>query len=212
MQIPLLLFVIAVVAYLLGGLNGSIIASKTLYRKDIRQHGSRNAGLTNYLRTFGPGGLAIVLGTDILKSVLAVLFGGWLLGTQGHAVTGRIFACLFLMLGHVWPVAYQFRGGKGVLCAGVAVMLVDWRMGLLCWGVFLFCAALTRYVSLGSICCSIFFPLDLLFLGYRGIDVCLSLLCALLLIARHGQNIRRLLRGEESRFSIGKPQRGMNDC
>ena len=202
-MIPFLLLIIAVVSYLLGGLNGAIIASKTLYRNDVRRHGSHNAGLTNYLRTFGPGGVAIVLLTDVLKSVVAVLFGGWLLGTQGFASTGKIFACFCLMLGHVWPVIYQFRGGKGVLCAGVGVLLVDWRMGLMCWGVFLACVLLTRYVSFGSICCSIFFPIGLIIFGYPWIDVVLALLCALLLICKHGKNIRRLLKGEESKFSLG---------
>ncbi len=209
-MITFLLFVIAIVAYMLGGLNGAIIASKTLYRNDVRRHGSHNAGLTNYLRTFGPGGVAIVLLTDVLKSVLAILFGGWLLGTQGFPVTGKIFACFCLMLGHIWPVIYQFRGGKGVLCAGVAVLMVDWRMGLMCWAVFLACVIFTRYVSLGSICCSIFFPIGLLFLGYRGIDIWLALFCALLLIGKHEKNIRRLIKGEESRFSLGQ-FRGGND-
>lgn len=203
-MITFLLCIIAVCAYLLGGLNGAIIASKTIFKNDVRDHGSRNAGLTNYLRTYGVVGVALVLLTDILKSVAALLIGGWLLGTQGYPVTGRIFAAFCLMLGHIWPVFYQMRGGKGVLCAGVAVLMVDWRMGLLCWMVFLVIVIFTRYVSLGSICCSVFFPIGLLIFSYTGIDVWLSLFCALLLIGKHWKNIIRLIRGQESKLKISQ--------
>ena len=203
-MITFLLCIIAVCAYLLGGLNGAIIASKTIFRNDVRDFGSKNAGLTNYLRTYGVVGVTLVLLTDILKSVAALLIGGWLLGTQGYPVTGRIFAAFCLMLGHIWPVFYQLRGGKGVLCAGVAVLMVDWRMGLLCWVVFLVTVIFSRYVSLGSICCSIFFPIGLLIFGYSGIDVWVALFCTLLLIGKHWKNIVRLIQGKESKLSIGK--------
>lgn len=206
-MITLLLCITAVVAYFLGGLNGSIIASKTIYKNDVRDFGSHNAGLTNYLRTYGVGGVALVLLTDILKSVIAILIGGWLLGTQGYPVTGRVFATFCLMLGHIWPAFYQLRGGKGVLCAGVAVLMVDWRAGLLCWVVFLVVVIFTHYVSLGSISCSIFFPIGLLIFGHRGIDVWLGLFCALLLIGKHHKNIIRLIHGKESKLSIGSKRK-----
>lgn len=198
-----LLVVIALLAYCLGGFNGAIITSHLLHRNDVRSFGSHNAGLTNYLRTYGTAGSAVVILTDVLKSLLAVLIGGWLLGLRGFPVTGRVFACFCLMLGHIWPVLYQFRGGKGVLCAGIGVLLADWRVGLLCWVVFLVVVLFTRYVSLGSICCSVFFPLGMLIFGHRGIDVWLSLFCALLLIGKHYQNILRLLAGKESKLDLG---------
>ena len=203
MKITLFLLITAVCAYFLGGLNGSIIASRFFWKKDVREHGSGNAGLTNYLRTFGPAGVALVLITDIFKSVIAVLIGHWLLGLTGHAVTGRLFAGFCLMLGHIYPAFYQFRGGKGVLCAGTMVLLVDWRAGLICWVVFLVVVIFTQYVSLGSVCCALFFPLGLLIFSYRGIDVWLALFCALLLIFKHYQNILRLIHGKESKLSFG---------
>ena len=116
-MIPGLLAAIAVFSYLLGGLNGAIIASKYVFHRDVRDYGSGNAGLTNFYRTFGAPGLAIVIGTDVLKTVIAVVAGGLIMGTQGAASTGQVFAGFCVMLGHIYPVFYGFRGGKGVLCA-----------------------------------------------------------------------------------------------
>ena len=91
-MIPGLLAAIAVFSYLLGGLNGAIIASKYVFHRDVRDYGSSNAGLTNFFRTFGAPGLAIVIGTDVLKTVIAVVAGGLIMGTQGAAATGQVFA------------------------------------------------------------------------------------------------------------------------
>lgn len=198
-----LLFVIAIICYFLGGINGALLASRLLHNTDIRSFGSHNAGLTNYLRTYGYAGCALVIATDVLKTVIAVLIGGWLLGTRGYPVTGRAFACFCVMLGHIWPYFYQFRGGKGVLCAGTAVLLIDWRVGLFCWVVFLIVVLFTRYVSLGSITASVFLPIGMLIFSHRGIDVWLTLFCALLLIGKHYQNILRLIGGKESKLKFG---------
>ena len=134
-MIPGLLAAIAVFSYLLGGLNGAIIASKYVFHRDVRDYGSGNAGLTNFFRTFGAPGLAIVIGTDVLKTVIAVVAGGLIMGTQGAASTGQVFAGFCVMLGHIYPVFYGFRGGKGVLChrtgdktgplAGIAMVAPD---------------------------------------------------------------------------------------
>ena len=118
-MIPGLLAAIAVFSYLLGGLNGAIIASKYVFHRDVRDYGSGNAGLTNFFRTFGAPGLAIVIGTDVLKTVIAVVAGGLIMGTQGAASTGQVFAGFCVMLGHIYPVFYGFRGGKGVLCGAL---------------------------------------------------------------------------------------------
>ena len=112
-MIPGLLAAIAVFSYLLGGLNGAIIASKYVFHRDVRDYGSGNAGLTNFYRTFGVPGLAIVIGTDVLKTVIAVVAGGLIMGTQGAAATGQVFAGFCVMLGHIYPVFYGFRCGRG---------------------------------------------------------------------------------------------------
>lgn len=129
-MIPGLLAAIAVFSYLLGGLNGAIIASKYVFHRDVRDYGSGNAGLTNFYRTFGAPGLAIVIGTDVLKTVIAVVAGGLIMGTQGAASTGQVFAGFCVMLGHIYPVFYGFRGGKGVLCAETMLLIVSFPTGL----------------------------------------------------------------------------------
>lgn len=129
-MIPGLLAAIAVFSYLLGGLNGAIIASKYAFHRDVRDYGSGNAGLTNFYRTFGAPGLAIVIGTDVLKTVIAVVAGGLIMGTQGAASTGQVFAGFCVMLGHIYPVFYGFRGGKGVLCAETMLLIVSFPTGL----------------------------------------------------------------------------------
>ena len=121
----LLLIVTAVIAYYLGSLNGAILSARFIFHKDVRDYGSGNAGLTNYYRSFGVPGLAIVAAIDIIKSVLAVTIGGALLGIVGAKMIGKLFAGFCLIMGHVFPVYYQFRGGKGVMCAYVTAFLVD---------------------------------------------------------------------------------------
>jgi len=157
-KITIFLAIIGVVAYLLGGINGSIIASMNFFNKDVRHFGSGNAGLTNFARTFGVKGAAIVIIVDVIKTVAAVMLGSWLLGLVGYPVIGKLFAGFCAMLGHVYPVYYRFHGGKAVLCIGTIAWMGDWRGGLVCWVVFLAVVVFTKYVSLGAIMGAVFFP------------------------------------------------------
>jgi glycerol-3-phosphate acyltransferase PlsY len=196
------LLIIAVVAYLLGGVNGAIITSRYLYRKDIRQFGSGNAGLTNFYRVFGKKGTAIVIAVDALKAIIAVALGGLLMKPFGAAVTGKTMAMFFAMLGHAFPVYYGFHGGKTVLCGGFCALMLDWRIGLMCWGVFLIAVIATRYVSLGSICAGIVLPLGVVIFKGEPIEILLAAMSGLLLVGMHWQNILRLLVGKENKFSF----------
>lgn len=202
-MIPGLLAAIAVFSYLLGGLNGAIIASKYVFHRDVRDYGSGNAGLTNFYRTFGAPGLAIVIGTDVLKTVIAVVAGGLIMGTQGAASTGQVFAGFCVMLGHIYPVFYGFRGGKGVVCAAVTLLCVDIRLGLLALVIFAVIVAFTRYVSLGSICAALVAPLGV-WAEFGGLCGWLCLFCTLLLVIKHRSNIRRLLTKTESKLELKK--------
>lgn len=199
----LLLILIAIVAYCLGGLNGAIITSRFVFHKDVRSYGSHNAGLTNFLRTFGPGSVAMVLGIDVIKSVIAVLLGGALLNIVGEKEIGQIFAAFCLMMGHILPVLYQFKGGKGVLCAGTFILVMDWRVGLICWAVFILVVILSRYVSVASMLSCLVAPIIMPMFDYSGLEVLLVLLCALLVVIRHGENILRLIGGTENQLSFG---------
>jgi glycerol-3-phosphate acyltransferase PlsY len=212
------MIVAAVPAYLLGSVNGAIIASKYLYRKDIRQYGSGNPGLTNFYRVFGKGGALLVVAIDMFKTIAPVIFGGWLFGrfsdtalstvwlfdwAFGVSLFGKALAGLFVTLGHCFPLFYRFKGGKGVMAVGAVLIVLDWRLALISWGLFIILTALTRLVSLSSMIGAAAFPISQYLLGIGGYwELLATSLCTILLIARHEPNIRRLVKGEESRFSF----------
>lgn len=208
MLTPVLLVLIAAAAYVLGSVNGSIIVSRYLFHSDVRTMGSGNAGLTNFYRNYGPKGIAGVLGIDIAKGVLAALIGGLVFplatGDQAlkpeYADIGRLFATFCLILGHVFPVFYGFRGGKGILCGVSAVFIVDYNAGVIALVVFVLAFLLTRYVSLGSVLGTISVPVTLLAKGFSGLCLILACLSVLLVIMKHGENIVRIIRHKEPRF------------
>ena len=208
MLTPVLLVLIAAAAYVLGSVNGSIIVSRYLFHSDVRTMGSGNAGLTNFYRNYGPKGIAGVLGIDIAKGVLAALIGGLVfpLATGDQALKpeyvdiGRLFAVFCLILGHVFPVFYGFRGGKGILCGGSAVFIVDHTAGVIALVVFVLAFLLTRYVSLGSVLGTISVPVTLMAKGFSGLCLILACLSVLLVIMKHGENIVRIIRHKEPRF------------
>ena len=214
----LLMVVTAVPAYLLGSVNGAITASKVFYRKDIRDFGSGNPGLTNFYRTFGKGGFLLVVLIDVIKTIAPVLFGGWLFATftdMDHMDFGPIYrfidvtyfgqalAGFFVMLGHCFPVFYKFKGGKGIMAIGAIAIIIDWRVALISWGVFILVTLITRYVSLGSIIGSITFPASMLILHVGEVaELTVVILCVVLVIIRHIPNIKRLIKGEESKLKL----------
>jgi len=208
MLTPVLLVLIAAAAYVLGSVNGSIIVSRYLFHSDVRTMGSGNAGLTNFYRNYGPKDIAGVLGIDIAKGVLAALIGGLVfpLATGDQALKpeyvdiGRLFATFCLILGHVFPVFYGFRGGKGILCGVSAVFIVDYNAGVIALVVFVLAFLLTRYVSLGSVLGTISVPVTLLAKGFSGLCLILACLSVLLVIMKHGENIVRIIRHKEPRF------------
>lgn len=208
MLTPVLLVLIAAAAYVLGSVNGSIIVSRYLFHSDVRSMGSGNAGLTNFYRNYGPKGIAGVLGIDIAKGVLAALIGGLVfpLATGDQALKpeyvdiGRLFAVFCLILGHVFPVFYGFRGGKGILCGVSAVFIVDYNAGVIALVVFVLAFLLTRYVSLGSVLGTISVPVTLLAKGFSGLCLILACLSVLLIVMKHGENIVRIIRHKEPRF------------
>ena len=204
MKFVLLIIAMAILAYVLGSVNGAIIASKYFFRKDIREYGSGNPGLTNFYRVFGKVGVLFVVAIDVVKTVAPVLIGGWLFGRFfDMALFGRVITGFFVMLGHCFPVFYGFRGGKGVMAAGAILFIVDWRIAIISWGVFALITATTRFVSLGAIIGSAAYPISMLMLHVGGFkEVIAAFLSVVLIIARHQGNVVRLIKGEESRFSF----------
>lgn len=203
-KVVLLLILTAVTAYMVGGINGAIITSYNIFHKDIRDYGSGNAGLTNFIRIFGLKGAVLLVFVDVVKTVASVLLGGWIMGFVGLSMVGKLFAGFCAMLGHVYPVYYHFRGGKSVLCIGTMVWCFDWRVALICWLTFLIIVIFTKYVSLGAIIGSAMVPVTLLIFGYSLTEVLLGLLCAGLVIFSHRENIKKLKNGTENKLSLGK--------
>ena len=204
MKFILIILVSAIPAYLLGSVNGAIITARVFYHKDIREYGSGNPGLTNFYRVFGKGGALLVIAIDVFKTIAPLFFGGWLFGRYfGMPLFGRAISGFFVMLGHCFPIYYGFKGGKGVMAAGAIYIILDWRIAIVSWGVFIILTALTRYVSLSAMIGSALFPPALLIFKIGGSYEFIAVaICVVLLIARHKSNIGRLIRGEESKFSF----------
>ena len=197
---------VAVLSYLLGCVNGAIATSHLCYHDDVRRHGSGNAGLTNFYRTYGAKCALMVIAFDMLKALGAVWLGGRFLGVLlGWGVAGKYFAALFCVIGHIFPAFYSFRGGKGILCSGTLLLLLDWRIAAVGWGLFLILWLTTRYVSLGSVTGAVSFPITTaIFYWGSWAVVALSVLIAGLVVWAHRANIDRLLRGTESKFQWHK--------
>lgn len=191
----------ALAGYLLGSLNSSLIVGK-LYGVDVREHGSGNAGTTNALRTMGKKAALLVLLGDILKGVLAYTAGYYIYGGG----TGGMLGGTAAVLGHVWPVYFGFRGGKGVLTSFAVLLMFDWQLALGLLGVFAVIVLLTGYVSLGSVIAAVLFPAAAAVLGRSAGEIVFSAVIAALIVIKHYSNIGRLLNGTESKFSFCKKQ------
>ena len=190
----------ALIAYLCGCINGAILISKHYLKEDVRTRGSGNAGLTNFYRNYGPKYAALVLVLDALKMVAAVLITCAFLG---YAPLAKLFGGFFCALGHIFPVTFRFKGGKGILSCATLLFMLDWRMGLICLSAFVIIVAATRYISLGSIVVSALSPfVFMVFYWGSWWSLALLTLTATLLIWSHRSNIRRLLSGTESKFSF----------
>lgn len=204
------LVVTAVIAYFCGCLNGAVIVSKYILKDDIRTHGSGNAGLTNFHRTFGGKLTAVVLLLDVVKMVVAVWVGIvlaclWFHGSRAEELSMRAeyWAGLWCLLGHMFPVTFGFKGGKGVLSGVTLMFCLDWRMGLIAMGIFLVVVLLTRYISLGSCLAALSFPVGTwLFVSRQPLIVGMSVALTALVIFMHRGNIERIVKGEERKFSL----------
>ena len=196
--------VTALVCYFLGNHNGAICVSAMLH-DDVRQHGSGNAGLTNFIRSFGAGRALLVIAIDVGKAVLACLLGGLMLAPYGYALEGRVLGGVFVMLGHDFPALQGFRGGKGILSGWFIAWTVDWRIGALIGVVFFTAYLLTQYVSLGSVLAAITFAVGFVVFHHDNLWVMAGgVFMGLLTVFMHRGNIARLLKGEERKTNLFK--------
>ena len=166
--------------YLLGSILFGVLISKVMYNDDVRNHGSGNAGLTNFYRNYGARCAPMVIAFDMLKAVGAVLLGNYFLGyLLGWGAAGKYFGALFCVIGHMFPVFYGFKGGKGAF-------VVLWLT--------------TRYVSLGSVAAAVSLPFTTYFVFHNTACTVLGTCISLLVLWAHRSNIKRLLNGTESKF------------
>ena len=201
MWLPILLTVI--IGYLLGNLNGAVCMSYLMAHEDVRSHGSGNAGLTNFIRTYGAGKSLSVILIDGGKAVLACLAGDMLLSAYGLGFEGRVLGGAAAMLGHVFPALLGFKGGKGILSGLFIALSVDWRIALIILGVFAVAYFATQYVSLGSVLAAVAFGVGfVLFHGGKPLVMLGGLLMGGLTVFMHRTNIVRLLKGQEKKTHL----------
>ena len=193
---------VMLLSYFFGCFNGSFMVSHFIIRDDVRKHGSGNAGLTNFYRTYGAKYALLVIACDMGKTVAACLLGSFFFRCLGWDGTlGTLLAGLGCELGHIFPVYYGFRGGKGILSGGTLVLLLNWRVAAVAWALFLLLWLTTRYVSLASITATCSAPITVYFVyGHNWLYTGLCLAVAALVVWCHRENIQRLLHGTEKKF------------
>ena len=193
---------VMLLSYFFGCFNGSFMVSHFIIRDDVRKHGSGNAGLTNFYRTYGAKYALLVIACDMGKTVAACLLGSFFFRCLGWDGTlGTLLAGLGCELGHIFPVFYGFRGGKGILSGGTLVLLLNWRVAAVAWELFLLLWLTTRYVSLASITATCSAPITVYFVyGHNWLYTGLCLAVAALVVWCHRENIQRLLHGTEKKF------------
>ena len=201
----------AVATYLLGNLNGAVVVSRIVAHEDVRTKGSGNAGLTNFTRNYGAHTSVFVILIDVGKAVAACLIGGLLLKGYGHYMDGVALGALFVILGHDFPALLGFKGGKGILSGVTVALMMDWRIGLFVFGIFLVAYAITKYVSLGSILSAgAFGPIyAVVHWGEGWLPIAVGFALSALIVWMHRGNIVRLMKGEERKTNLlgkGKKQ------
>ena len=195
----------AVVGYFLGNLNGAYVMYRLLTHEDIRKSGSGNAGLTNFMRQFGPSKGIWVLLIDIGKAVIACLLGRLLLASSDMVMEGVMVGALAVSLGHDFPALMGFHGGKGIVCGFSVALCADWRCALIILAVFVISLAVTRYVSLSSILGAVGFCVSFAVLHWQEpVVAVIGVVIGLLAIFMHRANIKRLLEGTEKKATFSK--------
>ena len=202
--------VVAVIAYLIGSINFSVIISKKMAGFDVREKGSGNAGSTNVLRTVGKKAAVITLICDILKGVVSILIAK-LVGNIWENLDSALLvqlAGIFVIVGHTFPVFFKFKGGKGVATSLGVLLTTNWQIGLICLVFALVLMALTQMVSVGSIVAAILYPVLTIFITENyivpGNYIISSIILAVLVVFNHRANVKRILTGTENKISFKK--------
>ena len=204
--------IVAIIAYLIGSINFSVIISKKIAGFDVREKGSGNAGSTNMLRSVGKGAAALTLLCDVLKGVVAILIAIGIENLIKEADKGLLvqIAGIAVVIGHTFPVFFGFKGGKGVATSLGILLMTNWQIGLICLVFALVLMALTQMVSLGSCAAAVLFPVLTLFIKEHyivaegGSYFIYSVILAVIVLYNHRSNIKRMLNGTENKLSFKK--------
>ena len=198
------IIVAAIAAYMLGNLNGAVLISRLIADEDVRQKGSGNAGLTNFTRNYGSAKAIFVVLIDMGKAVIACLVGGLLLAPYVHYQDGVALGGLFVILGHDFPALLGFKGGKGILSGVTVALMLDWKLGILVFGIFLAAYLLTHYVSLGSVLSagSFGFFYTWAHWGEEVFPMFVGFFLSGMIVWMHRGNIVRLIKGEERKTNL----------
>ena len=204
--------VIAIISYLIGSINFSVILSKKMAGFDVREKGSGNAGMTNMLRTVGKKAALITLICDVLKGVIAILIAiaaGAISGVENKSILIQI-AGVAVVIGHTFPIFFGFKGGKGVATSLGILLMTNWQIGLICLVFALVLMVLTQMVSLGSCAAAVLYPVLTLFINENFIVsegsgyFIYSVILAAIVLFNHRSNIQRMLNGTENKISLKK--------
>ena len=203
--------IIAIIAYAIGSINFSVLISKKMAGFDVRENGSGNAGTTNMLRSVGKKAAVITLLCDILKGVVSIgiaLIAGNIVKNVDKAVLVQI-AGILVVVGHTFPIFFEFKGGKGVATSLGVIMMINWKIGLICLVFALVIMAFSRMVSMGSVGAAILFPVLTLFINTNFIVEAsgmkyfiFSVILAVMVIFNHRANIKRIANGTENKLSF----------
>lgn len=193
------IFLASVVAYLIGSIPNGLILGKLFWQIDLREHGSKNIGATNAYRTLGAKPAALIFIMDLLKGIIGVWLGSYMVGTPLAMILGGIAA----IIGHNWSVFLKFTGGKGVATGlGVIAMLMP-QVTIIVFITWIVIVYITKYVSLASIVAAAMVPICSYFFNEPLEYICFSILAAVFVVYRHKSNVQRLINGNESKIKAG---------
>ena len=198
----ILLIIIAVIAYGLGSMSSEVIASNYVFHANLRRLGKGNVGLSNFRRVYGIKGLIVLLLVEVLRDVLVILIGGWLLGIKDQALVGRLFAGFCLIMGRQWPVFYELRGTHATICLLVTAFCAEVSIGVVALIVVVAVIWVTRYVSLATVAGSLIMVITCVLVLEEKLLILLSLCIAAVIFVRHIPALSRVLHGTELKLSL----------
>ena len=198
----ILLIIIAIIAYVLGSMSSEVLASNYVFHANLRRLGKGNVGLSNFRRVYGIKGLILLLLVEVLRDVLVVLIGGWILGIKDQVLVGRLFAGFCLIMGRQWPLFYDLRGTHATICLIVTAFCAEVSIGVICLIVVAAVIWVTRYVSLATVAAAFVMVVTSVLVLEELLLILLAVCIAVVILVRHIPALSRVLNGTELKLSF----------